>query len=112
MLWLLLALLHVFFADCVATAAVEAMCTDAFLWKADTIDECLEFREFEACELELFTNGFDHAVVFGRICLCIFVEILACIAFKLFDHASGNELEVGLTACEVKERTAVNQWRA
>ena len=96
---------------CVETAAVETMRADTLFWQSHSIDDCLYLGELERIEVQ--TSGYlrHHAIVFGRACLGVCLDILVHVSLKVAYHLTRNQFQLALACREVEELTGIEQRR-
>ena len=76
--------------------AVEAVGADLALGHANALDEVFELGKLQGGESE--TTGYlgDHALVLGRIGLCVLLQISLVVALEVADNATCDEFQVAL----------------
>ena len=93
--------------------AVEAVGADLALGHADALDEVFELGKLQGGESEATGYLGDHALVLGRIGLCVLLQISLVVALEVADDATGDKLQVALRGGEADEGTAVDEgWAA
>ena len=88
---------------------VETMGADFAFRQADCFDQSLQRVKLERAESEPFGNDADQLLVFRRISLCIFVQVLVFVAFQFLDDPTGDQFERTLGRGEADEGAGVDQ---
>ena len=94
-----------------ATRAIEAVGAELALGQADGLYERLKLVEFERGEVQLAADLLHHALIFGRIGLGVFLQILILVALEILDDAARDEFHIALAGSEADEGATVDEGR-